>query len=326
MGISIVSKDRINFIKSNIQKKQDSITNRGGFLGGAKYVGGSILAGVGSIGEGVIDAVMALGADLTGNHDFAESLFEHNVVGDWHADLAEEYNPTGVMSFIGDVTRGVGQSATLLIPYAGVPLFISGVASQGVSDAAAKTGDVGIKEAGYGITSGVIEGALESALGWAGKGGNAVLSSLTKGTIKSTAKTAVRKGLVSTVLSNAASEFLEESVSEVIDTGLQNIYKIDPGKKLNWNDVLYSGAVGAVSGGVMGGVGKGFSDTVNLARGEKILKNGNSQTLVNTANLVADRIAAKGTDFKNASDWVTKLRASVDAYNSLVKDGKQDSR
>lgn len=299
--------------------------NQNGILGGLGYLVGSLAAGVAGVGEGVIDAVLALGADLTGNHDFAEYVFKNNVVGDWHEDITEEYNPTGVMQFFGDVASGIGQSAYFLIPYAGAPLFFTGVMSQGISGAAEQTGDVGVKEAAYGLTTGAIEGGLEMAFGAASKAGKTLLSGITKGTIKSTAKSAVRKGVVGQMLSGAASEFLEESASEVIDTYLQRLYKIDPNKELSIKDVLYSGLVGAVSGGVTAGVTSGLNAATNRARGENIIKNGNAQTVVNTATYVADKLAASGTDFKNASEWVRTLRGEVDAYNKLVEQGKGES-
>ena len=53
--------------------------NKGGFWGGLGYFGQSLLAGIGNIGEGAIDAILAPLADLTGNHEFAESLFKKNL-------------------------------------------------------------------------------------------------------------------------------------------------------------------------------------------------------------------------------------------------------
>ena len=310
---------------STTKLKYEKSKNKGGVLGGLGYLGGSFAAGVAGVGEGVIDAVLALGADLTGNHDFAEYVFKNNVIGDWHEDISEDYNPTGVMQFFGDVMSGIGQSSYFLIPYAGAPLFFTGVISQGISGAAEKTGDVGVKEAAYGLTTGAVEGGLEMVFGGMAKAGKTLLSGITKGTIKSTAKSAVRKGVVGQLLSGAASEFLEESASEIIDTGLQRLYKIDPNKELSMKDVLYSGLVGAVSGGVTAGVTSGLNAATNRARGEKIIKNGNAQTVVNTASYVADKLAASGTDFKNTSEWVRTLRGEVDAYNKLVEQGKGES-
>lgn len=301
--------------------------NQGGFWEGLGYLGGSFLAGVGGVGEGVIDALLALGADLTGNHEFAESLFKNNVVGDWHQSITEDYNPTGIMQFLGDVSSGIGQSAYLFIPYAGVPLFFTGVMSQGVSGAAEKTGDVGIKEVAYGLTTGAIEGSFDVAFSAAGKGARAIASASAKlfgkSAVKSVTTSAVRQGLASKLLSSAASEFLEEAASEVIDTGLQRAYQIDPDKELSIKDVLYAGAVGAVSGGVTAGAVNIPMTISNTKRGAKVIKNGNEQTLVNTANKVADRIAAQGTNFEKGPEWVKTLRGEVDAYNKLSDDQKK---
>ena len=303
--------------------------NRGGLLGGLGYVGGSIAAGVGGIGEGIIDLLSAGGALLTGDVDYAKYVFKDNVVGDWHEELTNDFNPGTGWKFAGDVASGIGQSATLFIPYAGAPLFFAGVMSQGISGAAAKTGDVGLKEVAYGVTSGAIEGTLEMALGAAGKGAKSIASSaaksLGKNSVKGLAKSAVRRGVAGKLLSGAAGEFVEEAISEAIDPMIQRLYQIDPNASTSMKDVLYAGLVGAVSGAVTTGAVEILKSASNRARGAKVIRNGNSQTLVNSATILADRLAGAGTDFKNAPEWVRTLRGEIDAYNELAKKGKQNS-
>ena len=287
--------------------------NKGGFWGGLGYFGQSLLAGLGNIAEGAFDAALAPLADLTGNHEFAESLFKNNWVGDWYSDVTEDFNPGTGWEFAGNVAHGLGQSAYLFIPYAGAPIFFSGVMAQGISSAAQQTGDVGIKEAAYGLTTGAVEGALEYVGGAAAKGAKTLFKSGAKSAVKST----VRKGLVKQVLSDAASEFTEEAMSEVIDVGLQRLYGINPNAELSLKDVLYAGAVGAVSGAVTTTAVQVPINIKNRARGEKIIKDGNSQTLVNTATSIADRIAAQGTDWDKAPEWAAAIRGQVDAYEKL---------
>lgn len=308
----------ISTTQDKIQKKK----NRNGIAGGLGYLGASVLAGIGNVGEGAIDAIIAPLADLTGNHALAESVFKNNHVGDWYRDVTEDYNPGGFMEFLGNVSQGIGQSAYLFIPCAGAPIFFSGIMAQSISGAAEQTGDVGLKEAAYGLTTGAVEAGLEHIGGAAVKGAKAIAS----GGIKNAAKNAVRKGLISQILSDAASEFAEEAMSEVIDTGLQRVYNINPDAKLSVRDVLYAGAVGAVSGGITTTVVQVGLSRSNQKRGEKIIKNGNSQTLVNTATSVADKLAAQGTNWKRAPEWVKALRGQVDAYNKLSAEAKSGLR
>lgn len=311
---------------SKVNTTPDRSKNQGGLLGMLGYVGGSIAAGIGGIGEGIIDASIAPLADIFGQHDYAEYLFKNNVVGDWYSSVTEEYNPTGIMQFVGDVTHGLGQSSVLFIPYAGAPMFFQGVMSQGISSAVAKTGDVGVKEAAYGLTTGAIEAGLEYVVGAAGQGAKSIGSAIAKkggkSAVKSIFSTAARKGLVSKILSSAAGEFFEEAASEVIDVGLQRMYNIDPNAKITLKDVLYAGVVGAVSGAVSGGAVEVYQTVNHRARGQKIIQNGNAQTLINTATSVADKLAGQGTNFKKAPEWVKTLRGEVDAYNKLKPEEK----
>lgn len=320
-------KNNVDITKISTTRRQ--YKNEGGLLGGLGYVGGSFAAGVAGIGEGIIDLGAAAIAALGGDTEYAKYVFKDNVVGDWHQSLTEDYNPGGFNKFVGDVFQGLGQSSVMLIPYAGPWLFFAGVGSQGISGAAAKTGDVGFKEVAYGVTSGAIEGGLEYVLGAAGKGAKSIGSAIAKGSGKTAVKSmvggAVRKGLASKVLSSAAGEFLEESASEIIDVGLQKMYRIDPNAQLSGKDILYSGVVGAFSGGIMGGTVETIQTLNHRAAGQRIIRDGNSQTLVNTATSVANKLAGQGTNFKKAPEWVKTLRGEVDAYNKLVEKGKQNS-
>ncbi len=259
-------------------------------------------------------------------------MFRNNVVGDWYAAEREEYNPDGVMSFVGDTLHGIGQSAVLFIPYAGAPLFYTGIVSQGVSSAAAITGEVGLKEIAYGVTTGALEGVIDKALGGTASTISNAVKGIGKNAGKSTGKAlfkattdASRKGLMRKILSSGASEFAEEFVSEYADTLVQRAYRIDPTKQYSLKDAIYSGFVGMTSGMVTTSAVE-IPRSINYAKkGRSIIDRGNSQTLVNTATVVADKLANKGTNFKNAAGWVTALRGQVDAYNDLVKKGKGDS-
>ncbi len=317
------------------KSKKSKNKNNGGILGGAEYLVNSALAGIGGVGEGIVDLFSAAGAAISGDLEYAKYVFKDNVVGDWHEDITEEYNPDAAWKFGGDVAHGLGQSSWLLlnlIPganWVGTATFGAGMVGQGISGAAEQTGDVGLKEVAYGVTTAAIETGLEVALGGMGKvaktGAGAFAKATGKQTLRSIASSSVRKGLASKLFSAAAGEFAEEFVSEYADTFLQRAYQINPDAEYSLQNALYAGAVGAVSGGISAGSVDVANTVSNRARGARIIKNGNSQTLVNTANLVADKLAGSGTNFKKAPEWVKTLRGEVDAYNKLVSKGQQNS-
>ena len=82
---------------------------------------------------------------------------------------------------------------------------------------------------------------------------------------------------------------------------------------------LLFGAVSAGSANVLKAIG-------NERVGDRIVKSGNSQTLVNTATKVADKLAAQGTNWDRAGEWVKALRGQVDAYNKLSENEKTSMR
>lgn len=317
------------------KSKKSKNKNNGGILGGAEYLVNSALAGIGGVGEGIVDLFSAAGAAISGDLEYAKYVFKDNVVGDWHEDITEEYNPDAVWKFGGDVAHGLGQSSWFLlnlIPganWVGTAAFGAGMVGQGISGAAEQTGDVGLKEVGYGVTTAAIETTLGHFLSGtstlAKNIGGSIAKSTGKSALKSIASSATRKGLVKSILSDAAGEFAEEFISEYTDTFLQRAYQIDPDAEYSLKNALYSGFVGAVSGSVSAGTGDVVNAVSNQQRGARIIKNGNSQTLVNTANLVADKLAGSGTNFKNAPQWVKTLRGEVDAYNKLAAKGQQNS-
>jgi len=235
--------------------------NTGGLFEGVGYVGGKTVLGAMGIFEGVGDILAATGDLVTGNTDMAQYRFLDNKTAQLSQGLDEWYNPDGFMQFMGDVGGGIGDSSVLLIPYAGVPLFATGVVGQGISSAAAKTGKVGWNELLYGAASGGVEFGLEAVTG--GVGGTAVKSlskllgkTAVKETSEAVAKTGA-KGLVKTTLKEigkgAAGEFAEEATSTAIDPLLQRISGVDPeAEAASFGDIFYSGAVGAVTGALLG--------------------------------------------------------------------------
>ena len=293
--------------------------NSGSTLG---YLGGSLAAGIGGIGEGIVDLTAATGAFLTGQKEYAKYVFKDNVVGDWHQSLTENYNPGDIMGFMGNVAHSMGQSSVMLLDAIGVPVgsvaFYGGMIGQGISNAAEKTGDVGFKEVAYGASVGVAEGILETYLGGAGKAVKNIVGS----TFKNVGKNAVRKGLLREILSDAGQEFAEEFASEYVDVFLQRMTGVDKNASTTIKDAAYSGLVGFFSGVMSAGTSDVIRYAATKQKGAQIIASGNAQTLVNTAEAMVNKLAGAGTNFKNTAEWIRMLRADVDAYNKLSAEQK----
>lgn len=236
--------------------------NQGGNIGAVKYVAGRAGLDFLRVGEGVFDAAAAPFDLVRGDVDMAKSRFMDSPVDEWREKLEQDYNPGKVAGFVGEVAGGLGQSLGYglisAIPYAGAPMMYSSIVEQGISSAAAQTGEVGLKEIGYGATVGAIEGTLESKLGAgvnAVKGiGSAILKKTGKNVVQTAAK-AGGKSMLKTVLTEtakgAAGEFAEEAISEAVDPALLRLYNIDENAQFSLKDVAYAGIVGGISGGIM---------------------------------------------------------------------------
>ena len=182
----------------------------------------------------------------------------------------------GAMGVAMDVGHTVGNMAPSMA--AGViaaPLgFASaGTALMGVSaagrgyDEAIGQGYTPEKAAAYGVASGISEAALQKIVGalpgvsnaqglvtkFLGKYGDDVLA-------KALSNPATRKA-ITTIIGNAASEGAEEGAQEAIDVLLRNTI-LGEDNKLNWKDIGYSAALGAITGGTFAAPG-GVNTYVN---------------------------------------------------------------
>ncbi|MBE6693382.1 MAG: hypothetical protein E7589_01270 [Ruminococcaceae bacterium] len=311
--------------------------NTGGLFEGVGYVGGKTVLGAMGIFEGVGDILAATGDLVTGNTDMAQYRFLDNKTAQLSQGLDEWYNPDGFMQFMGDVGGGIGDSSVLLIPYAGVPLFATGVVGQGISSAAAKTGKVGWNELLYGAASGGVEFGLEAVTG--GVGGTAVKSlskllgkTAVKETSEAVAKTGA-KGLVKTTLKEigkgAAGEFAEEATSTAIDPLLQRISGVDPeAEAASFGDIFYSGAVGAVSGGLMSAPGAAVNYKTNERRGASIERAGKTDRVVSSARGVASYLSGIQTEAETTAKEFANENAifQARARHQMKKDAKRSAQ
>lgn len=311
-------------------KLAEPIKNSGGLVGGLEYVGASVLAGVGGIGEGIFDLTVGGLNALVGNKVYAENLFKDNVVGEWHKDIRDSYNPDKVISFVGDVGQGLGQSATMMIPYVGKVAYYAGAIGQGIGEATQQTGELGFKETAYGTVVGVIEGTLELVLGQAGsalskiggKAGASISSKLGSAVLNKWAASAAWKGVAKDMISSAGGEFLEEFLSEYIDVGLKRGFKIDENASTSLGQALYAGLVGAASGAAMGGAVSGISSEYAYRSGKRVVDAGNSEVLIKETRSMIDSLKIDSKSAK-VDDILVNLQKSLDMYDKAVAAGNE---
>ncbi len=303
-------------------------SRRGDLADSAEYIGASVAAGLGGVGEGITDLAAAGSALMGGHKERAKSYFLDNKVADWREDVRERTNPGALAGFLGDVGQGIGQSSVFLLdavaPGLGTTLFFTGIGSQGVSGAAAKTGDVGARELIYGTASGAVEGLAEKFVGAGGKAAR----SLTRSAVKTGASKAAARGLSKTVLldmaKSGAGEAAEEAISELTDVGLQKLTGVDKNASTSVRDLLYSSAVGLVSGGLMTAPISVATYKGNQRRGEAIAKGGEVERIINLARATRDTANAAASRAERSLAEEKAERAEARAAERA--EGKESTR
>ena len=260
----VVQQDQATPQSAALQEKK----NKGGFFGGVGYTLEKLGLGTLRSIEGMTDYLVGGAADILGQDDFAEELMKSDWVNYEHAD--EWYNPNKVMSFVGDVSSGVGGmlpsiaasaavtlatggagagvGAGLLSQGVGTALFGLGAAGQSTSQAVKETGTLGGKEWLYGTGSGALEAGIEAASGGIG------------GTL---AGTAFGKQLANTTGGKIATTFLgeglEEVASDITDPLLKKATGVDKNAKVDWYNLPRTFLVGGATGAVLGGAGRAIN-------------------------------------------------------------------
>lgn len=292
------------------------------------YIFANIGAGVLGLFEGAHDLVVGTAAQLSGDKAYAEYLHKKSVVGEWKSELDRAYNPGKIMTFVGDVGQGIGQSAAFLLdavaPGVGTGLFFSGVAGGGVSRAVQTTGNLSAREYIYGAASGTVEGLLEKYVGaggqlvgnLTGKVGGSITKKAVSALASKTAGQAVAKGIIKDVISAGAGEFVEEFIAEYADAALLRVTGVDKNAEATLKQAVYSGLVGFASGSVMGGVTKGINTQRAYTSGKKVVNNGNAETLISTARVVSDGF--KTSDKTKIPEVLKSLQNSVSQYEATT--------
>ena len=330
----------------------------------AGYAAKSAWLGFRRVGEGVVDAALVPVDLMTGDVEQAKSRFMDSPIDRKKRELEEEYKPGKVAGFIGEVAGGIGQSVGYglisAIPYAGQPMMYSSIVEQSISSAAEKTGEVGLKEIGYGATAGAVEGILESKLGAGVNAFKSIGSAILKKTGLNVAESAAKAGgksLLKTLAIDTAKgfagEFGEEFISEAVDPKLQNIWGIDKDARFSFKDSFRAGIVGGISGGAIsiGPSAINYKTAVRVGRalqesrldGELIKRARYTLSALEAAQTISpSQIKGKpeGDTKETAKEWLSrtsenrkvkrlsketaqladKIRRNIQAYENSIKD------
>lgn len=339
VGASFLSDSSLEYMNFKNQREEDLLRqeyemrsqNRGGILGGLGYTVGKVGTGAFGIIEGIWDFTAGGLADLFGADEWAEQQFANNIAGDWNQRLDELYNPSKGWQVAGDVASGIGNSlvgvgaiagaaaitalsgGTLAPAAAGIIAGVTvglGAAGMSTAEAYKKTGELGLKEYGYGALSGVTEGALEGLTGAAGKVGAKLFA-------KQTAKTVAKKTVLKGMVSNFAGEAFEEGMSEILDPYFQRWTQVDPeAKNATIQQVGYAALVGGLSGALLGGIGDTYSTVKQINRGNKIAQN---QDNTNAILGMARNFAQYESDHNTGKEAYQHITSLVNQFDALDK-------
>lgn len=221
---------------------QDEEKNKGGFWGGAEYLGTKFVDGFVSNIEGMVDFAVGGVAGLIGlggnenAKEFAEDVFRDDWYNYERAD--EKYNPGKGMNVLGDIAGVVGGA----VPDVAIGLLTGGLgwgakvisagtslassAGRGLNEAVNTTGDLGAKEWAGGIGSGVlsagvelISGGLGDLAGGAfGKTGVEMGGELAESLGKKASNETIESIFKKTVGKEAAGEFGESAVGKLVNS------------------------------------------------------------------------------------------------------------
>ena len=234
-------------------------------------------------------------ADHTSATQYASSTIRENIDGGWGVayDLA---NSTGNMLpsiLVGSVTGGLGGALTM------------GVSSAG--NGYAEMRNLGYDEwqsRGYGALVGASEAVLSYALGGISKLGGKV-SGNAVGKLVSKIDNAIARTAI-TVGGNMASEGLEEAIQTALEPAFKALMTGEEFESAEWDDILYSALLGALSAGVLEGAPT-IASTINS----------NYQTNVQMGGL--SNKGAVSAFFKGNENGTKGFKGVSEAYKS----GKQ---
>lgn len=310
-------------------------TNNGGFFGGIGYTLEKLGVGFVSFHEGILDMLGSGFAKLIGNDEWAEDI----IANDWfnYSHPEEWYNPGGGWQTAGDVSHGIGWSvpgivatvlATKFTAGSATPAVVSftlsglGAAGRGTKEAYDQTGELTGKEYGYGLLTGITEGAIEAVSNKVGIGSGVITKNAAKLFGKEIAEEAVKDGIVKAAGKAFAGEALEEMTSTYLDPYFKRATYDPTAKNASAEEIVYSGLVGGLSGMIMEGGNVMFSSTYSYVRGNKIASDGGLTDTLDTANNILFKLgkdAAESEIFKDITAARNRLTSSLKSTGGEVK-------
>ena len=332
---SAVTRLRAMENQSNLPSTSDEEKNKGGVLGGIGYVGEKIGLGIVQGVEGIFDYVGAGVLDLFGADDAAEDVLENDWVDYSHAD--EWFNPGEGWKVAGDVAGGIGTSVPGLaagtiaaVATGGASLVptIAGLATSGLSaagtstkEAYQETGELGLKEFGYGAIMGGVEAGTELLSGKLGAGilknADDLAAALGK-TASKTAKAVSAKTIAASLGKEFASEAFEEGFAELVSPYAKRLTYDPNAQNATIEEIGYAALVGGLSGMVMGGGTTTITQGTNLARGSKAVDAGRVTSIMDTAKAFSDYEGTSPTK-------LSSMEAIHDLYTRLEAQGVRES-
>ena len=331
-------KSRLELLKSVSTESTQTTKeekNKGGLLGGIGYAGEKLGLGIVQGVEGIFDYVGAGILDLFGADDAAEDVLENDWLNYSHAD--EWFNPGEGWKVAGDVAGGIGTSIPGLaagvvagVATGGASLVptIAGLATSGLSAAGTSTkeafqesGELGLKEFGYGAIMGGVEAGTEFLSGKIGAGilknADDIAAAFGK-TASKTAKAVSAKTIAASLGKEFASEAFEEGFAEFVSPYAKRLTYDPNAKNATIEEISYAALVGGLSGIVMGGGTTTITQTTNLARGSKAVDAGRVTSIMDTAKAFSDYEGTSPTK-------LSSMEAIRDLYTRLDAQGVRES-
>ena len=255
--------------------------------------------------------VMGAEADPTSAIQYANSMVREDQNGAWGVAY-DLLNTTGNMLpsiLVGTVTGGLGGAATM------------GVSA--VGNGYAEMRNLGYDEwqsRGYGLLVGASETVLQYALGGisklGGKVSGNVVSKLVSKIDNAFARTAIKLG------GNMASEGLEEAIQTALEPAFKALMTGEEFESAEWDDILYSALLGALSAGMLEGVPTVAGTAMNSHNANKVYGS-DVQALVTESleidpdNTHAQRMQARLDNGKNVSGY--QLNRLVEANEQAMR-------
>ena len=320
--------------------------NKGGFFAGLSYL--LEKAGLGFAGalEGLVDYTVGGIAELTGNHDYAESVIANDWLDYSHAD--EWFVPDGGWKLAGDVAAGIGNSVPGLAANVGIGIATGGMsvvaqaalagtttfltsglsaAGNSVKDAYRETGKLGAEEWAYGTGAGALEGTVE-ALGDTvfGLGFGAAKKAAIGIFGKNTAKTIAREGIFKTMAKGFVGEAGEEAISAYFEPYIKRATYDPNAEDASPQEIAYSALVGGLSGMLMSGAAGGANALVNVKHGADIENRGEIQRILDRSEQIAKAETSVKTEsdaFRAVDGALREFKASVETHPSDTLTMKQ---